>query len=151
MLDRRSFIAGVLVVGLCGNALAAGDDLPSWNDGAAKRSITDFVARATAQGGADFVPVEQRIAVFDNDGTLWCEQPMYFQALFMIDRVRELAPQHPEWKETQPFAGVLSGDHAALANLDLKTIETLIATTHAGMTTEEFAATVKKWLATAKH
>ena len=133
--------------------LARGGDrpLPSWNDGAARSAILAFVAKATHERGPDFVPPAERIAVFDNDGTLWCEQPLYFQALFMFDRIRELAPQHSDWKVTQPFAAVLSGDHAALARLDAKAIDALMASTHAGMTTDEFAAIVRKWLATARH
>jgi phosphoglycolate phosphatase-like HAD superfamily hydrolase len=125
--------------------------LPSWNDGHARSAIISFVEKVTREGSPDFLRAEDRIAVFDNDGTLWCEQPLYFQALFAFDRIRELAPQHPEWKDTQPFAAVLSGDHAALAKLDTKAIESLLATTHAGMTTDEFAAIVKKWLSTARH
>ena len=86
------------------------DPLPSWNDGAAKKSIVDFVAKVTKEGSPDFVPVAERIATFDNDGTLWCEQPMYFQFLFALDRVKALAPQHPEWKDKEPFASLLKGD-----------------------------------------
>ena len=94
---------------------APADPLPSWNDGPAKQAIVDFVARVTTQGGPDFVPPAERIATFDNDGTLWAEQPIYFQFAFAIDRVKALAPQHPEWKEQQPFKAVLEGDMKALA------------------------------------
>ncbi|OAI53946.1 haloacid dehalogenase [Planctomyces sp. SCGC AG-212-M04] len=125
--------------------------LPSWNDGPPRSAILSFVDKVTREGSADFIRPEDRVAVFDNDGTLWCEQPLYFQALFMFDRIRELAPQHPEWKQTQPFAAVLSGDHAALAHLDAKALDALMASTHAGMTTDEFAAIVKKWLSTSRH
>ena len=111
---RRSILAaflGLTVIGALGHeAHAQPDPLPSWNDGAAKKSITEFVERVTVQGGADFVPPAERIAVFDNDGTLWTEQPVYFQAAFAFDRVRAMAPQHPEWKTTQPFKAVLDKD-----------------------------------------
>ena len=116
---RQALLAALLACGLAiiprFEARAQTDPLPSWNDGAVKKSITDFVARATTQGGADFVPVEQRIATFDNDGTLWCEQPFYFQMAFAFDRVKAMAPQHPEWKTQQPFKGVLERDRNALA------------------------------------
>jgi phosphoglycolate phosphatase-like HAD superfamily hydrolase len=128
-----------------------GDPLSSWNDGPAKRSIVEFVTKVTKPGSPDFVPVAERIAVFDNDGTLWAEQPMYFQALFTFDRIKALAPQHPEWKEKEPFASVLKGDvKSALAGGEHALVEMLMAT-HAGMTTEEFAKIVKDWLAIAKH
>ena len=90
--------------------LAQTDPLPSWNDGPAKKAIVDFVAKVTKNGSPDFVPLAERIATFDNDGTLWCEQPMYFQLLFALDRVKALAPQHPEWKDKEPFASLLKGD-----------------------------------------
>src|SRR6266436_2228830 len=98
-----------------GSVQAQTNSLPSWNDGAAKKSITDFVARVTTQGGADFIPIEQRIATFDNDGTLWTEQPVYFQVAFAFDRVKAMAPQHPEWKAKQPFKALLERDMKALA------------------------------------
>ena len=97
------------------SAQAQGDPLPSWNDGPTKTSITNFVARVTTQGGPDFVPPDQRIATFDNDGTLWCEQPMYVQFAFILARVKALAPQNPDWKGKQPFQAVLDGDMKALA------------------------------------
>ena len=96
-------------------ATQAPDPLPSWNEGASKKAIADFVSRVTRQGGPDFVPPAERIATFDNDGTLWSEQPVYFQVAFALDRVKALAPQHPEWKTTQPFKGVLEGDMKAVA------------------------------------
>ncbi|MBI3485281.1 MAG: haloacid dehalogenase-like hydrolase, partial [Acidobacteria bacterium] len=115
------------------------------------KSIMEFVARVTKPGSPDFVPVPQRIAVFDNDGTLWAEQPMYFPVLFIFDRIKALAPQHPEWKEKEPFASVLKGDlKSALAGGEHALMEMAMAT-HAGMTTEEFKQIVKDWLATAKH
>ena len=133
------------------SALAqATDPLPSWNDGATKTSITDFVARVTTQGGPDFVPPDQRIATFDNDGTLWVEQPMYVQLAFVLDRVKALAPQNPEWKTKQPFKAVLDGDMKALAASGEKGLVELMAVTHAGMTTDEFAKIVTDWLATAR-
>lgn len=127
------------------------DPLPSWNSGAAKKSITDFVAHATAASGPDFVPAAARIATFDNDGTLWTEQPNYVQAIFALDRLRTLAPQHPEWKSEQPFKAVLDNDRKALAALGEKGILTIMMATHAGMTTDEFRKTVLDWLATARH
>jgi phosphoserine phosphatase len=129
----------------------ADDPLPSWNDGPAKKAITDFVQRVTRNGGPEFVPPAERIAVFDNDGTLWSEQPLYFQAMFAIDRIKDMAPKHPEWKERQPFKGILEGDlHTALAGVEHPAVELMMAS-HSGMTTDEFEADVKRWLATAKH
>ena len=127
------------------------DPLPSWNDGPAKATILEFVAKVTKQGSPDFVPPAERIAVFDNDGTLWAEQPMYFQLSFALDRVQTLASQHPEWKDQEPFASLLRHDvHRALAGGEHAMLEIVMAT-HAGMTTEEFEKIVKDWLATAKH
>ena len=129
----------------------AQDPLPSWNDGPAKQSIVDFVAKVTKEGSPDFVPPAERIATFDNDGTLWAEQPMYFQLIFALDRVKALAPQHPEWKDKEPFASLLKGDvKGALAGGEQAMVEIVMAT-HAGMTTEEFEKIVKDWLATARH
>jgi phosphoglycolate phosphatase-like HAD superfamily hydrolase len=141
----------VLALVYAANAFAQTDPLPSWNDGAAKKSITDFVAKVTTQGSADFVPPAERIAVFDNDGTLWCEQPIYFQAAFALDRVRAMAKDHPEWKNQQPFKAFLAGDKQALASQGEKGLLTLVGIAHAGMTTDEFAKSVADWLATAKH
>jgi len=124
--------------------------LVSWNDGATKTAIVDFVARVTTEGSPDFVPVPERIATFDNDGTLWCEQPMYTQLAFAIDRVRVLGPQHPEWKTQEPFASLLKGDvKNALAGE--KALVELIAATHAGMTTDAFSLIVDEWMKTARH
>jgi phosphoserine phosphatase len=136
-----------------GSALAQtpGGVLSSWNDGAVKTSITDFVARVTTQGGPDFVPPAQRIAVFDNDGTLWTEHPMYFQLTFALDSVKALAPQHPEWKDKQPFKAVLEGDMKTLAESGERGLLELIIVTHAGMTIDEFQKIVTDWLATARH
>jgi phosphoglycolate phosphatase-like HAD superfamily hydrolase len=127
------------------------DPLPSWNDGAAKQAIVGFVDRVTEEGSADFVPVDQRIATFDNDGTLWAEQPIYVQFAFAIDRVKALAPDHPEWRETEPFEAALEGDLDALAGVGEKGFLEIIAATHTGMTTEEFSAIAAEWLATARH
>ncbi|AND94127.1 MULTISPECIES: HAD family hydrolase [Bradyrhizobium] len=124
--------------------------LPSWNEGPTKASIVDFVARVTENGGPYFVPPDQRIATFDNDGTLWIEQPMYVQLAFALDRVKVLAPMHPEWKDKQPFAAVLNGDLKALAAFGEKGVAELLAVTHAGMTTAEFEKIVTDWLATAR-
>src|SRR4051794_12888484 len=136
---------------LSAQAQAQGDALASWNDGATKRSITDFVARVTRQGGPDFVAPAERVAVFDNDGTLWVEQPMYVQLAFALDRVKAMAPLHPEWKDKQPFKAVLEGDMRALAESGEHGLVELIMVTHAGMTSEEFAKIVTDWLATARH
>jgi phosphoserine phosphatase len=127
------------------------DQLPSWNDGTSKRAIVDFVTRVTTEGGPDFVPVPERIATFDNDGTLWSEKPVPFQVLFAFDRVKALAPQHPEWTTTEPFASVLRGDMAGLAAGGEKGVVTLMMATHAGMTTDEFGQIAKDWFATARH
>jgi phosphoserine phosphatase len=125
--------------------------LPSWNDGNTKQAIMHFVERVTTPGGNDFVPPAERIAVFDNDGCLWAEQPAYFQALFVFDRIKALAPQHPEWRTQEPFASVLKGDvKAALAGGEKALLEMVMAT-HAGMSTGEFEQVVRDWLATARH
>jgi phosphoserine phosphatase len=130
---------------------AADDPLPSWNAGKTKDAITGFVQRVTTEGGADFVEPAGRLATFDNDGTLWAEQPLYFQLFFAIDRVKTLAPQHPEWKDQEPFASLLKGDaKAALAGGEHAILEIIMAT-HAGMTTADFENIVKDWIATAKH
>jgi phosphoglycolate phosphatase-like HAD superfamily hydrolase len=127
------------------------DPLPSWNDNNVKRSILDFVTRVSTEGGGEFVPPVERIAVFDNDGTLWCEQPTFFQALFAFDRIRQLAPQHPEWKTREPFASVLRGDEKSALAGGMHAIVEMAMASHAGTTTEEFAAIVTDWIATARH
>jgi phosphoglycolate phosphatase-like HAD superfamily hydrolase len=127
------------------------DTLPSWNDTATKKAIFNFVERVTKQGSPDFVPEAERIATFDNDGTLWAEQPMYFQIMFALYRVKVLAPQHPEWKTTEPFASLLKGDvKGALAGGEPAIFKIVVAT-HSGMTTAEFDEIVRTWIATAKH
>jgi phosphoglycolate phosphatase-like HAD superfamily hydrolase len=131
-------------------AQAAGE-LPSWNDGQAKQAITAFIAKVTKPGTPDFVPVAERIAVFDNDGTLWAEQPLYFQFLFAIDRVKALSSQHPQWKDKEPFASLLKGDlKSALAGGEHAMLQ-IMGAAHSNLTTEEFESIVKNWLATAKH
>jgi phosphoserine phosphatase len=127
------------------------DSLPSWNDGASKRAIVDFVRRVTTEGNPEYVAVPDRVAVFDNDGTLWVEQPMYTQLAFLLDDVRKLAPQHPEWKTTEPFKFVLENDPARLAAAGVPGLMQLLAATQCGMSTEEFAKTAKDWIETARH
>ena len=151
-MKRRSLVTLAAVTGLAlaWNAHAA-DPLPSWNDGTAKQAILRFVEKTTREGSPDFVPVAERIAVFDNDGTLWAEQPMYFQALFALDRVKALAPQHPEWRTEEPFASLIKGDVKAVLAGGERAAGQLTMAAHAGNTTEEFAKTVSDWIATAKH
>ncbi|MCB5204024.1 haloacid dehalogenase-like hydrolase [Neorhizobium sp. T786] len=129
----------------------AQDVLPSWNDTAAKSRIIDFVTKTTTEGGEGYVPPDERIAVFDNDGTLWSEQPYYFQLGFVLDRVKKLAPQHPEWQEKEPFKSVLANDLANVAAGGERALVELVMTTHAGMTTDEFNKIVTDWFASAKH
>lgn len=141
-----------LLTVLASSAVAfAEDPLPSWNDGPTKSSILDFVECATNDGCKMYVPPEERIATFDNDGTLWSEQPIYFQLAFAMDRIKAMAPEHPEWKEKQPFKGVLEGDLKAVLAGGKKSLLEIMATSHAGMTTEEFEEIVKEWITTAKH
>jgi phosphoglycolate phosphatase-like HAD superfamily hydrolase len=129
----------------------AADQLPSWNNTAPKNAIIAFVEKVTKQGSPDFVLPPERIAVFDNDGTLWAEQPMYFQTFFTFDRVKALAPQHPEWKTQEPFASILKGDvKAALAGGE-RALGQLLMATHAGMSCEEFEKSVRDWVVTARH
>jgi len=140
----------ILLLQLSSAAFAA-DPLPSWNDGPAKQSIITFVEKVTTPGSPDFVPVPERIATFDNDGTLWCEQPLPVQLYFALDRVKALAPKHPEWKTQEPFASLLKGDlKTALAGGDHAVLDLMMAT-HTGMTTVEFAQVVNDWIATAKN
>ena len=132
-------------------AVHAADPLPSWNDGASKQAIMAFVAKVTTQGSPGFVPAPERIAVFDNDGTLWAEQPLYTQLYFALDRVKVLAPQHPEWKTEEPYASLLKGDVKGALASDERAMISILMTTHAGMTTDEFNKIVAEWIATAKH
>jgi haloacid dehalogenase-like hydrolase len=129
----------------------SGTSLPSWNEGATKQSILDFVAAVTREGSPDFVPPAERIATFDNDGTLWVEHPMYTQLAFALDRVKTLAPQHPEWKDMQPFKAALEGDMKTLAGSGEHGLLELLMATHAGMTANEFQKIVVDWIATARH
>ncbi len=147
----RGLSLAALVLGSgCGHE-AGPDPLPSWRDTAPRKAIVAFVERVTSQGSPDFVPPPERIAVFDNDGTLWTEQPVYVQLAFMFDQVKALAPAHPEWKTKEPFASLLRGDtRAALAGGE-QGLVALMAATHSGMTTDEFARTVTDWIRTAKH
>jgi hypothetical protein len=155
-VNRRRLIsllgAALLVLGLTPSpAGAQPDPLPSWNDGAPKRAILDFVGRVTREGGPDFVPPPERIATFDNDGTLWAEQPIYFQVEFALDEVKRLAPQWPEWKDREPFRSVIAGDLRALLTAGEKDLSEIMAVTHSGMTIDEFTKAVTDWLATARH
>jgi len=149
---KAKLISRALVsVSLCvGSIVHAQDPLPSWNDTSAKKAIIAFVERVTKEGSPDFVKPEERIATFDNDGTLWAEKPIYFQFQFAIDRVKALAPQHPQWKERKPFNYILTGNMKALL-ADGKSMMTLMTVSHTGMTTDEFEKIVKEWLHTAKH
>jgi hypothetical protein len=154
MSDRRKWplFAFVAFIGLAGVISATADEpLSSWNDGPTKQAIKDFVDRVTKEDNPDFVPTPQRIAVFDNDGTLWSEQPLYFQLMFALDRVKAMAPGHPEWREKEPFASLLQGNvQRALAGGEPSIME-IIQVTHAGMTTEEFHDEVIDWITTARH
>lgn len=149
---RRRFVMTAAASALAAtSATAQTDPLPSWNDGPVKQAILDFVKRVTVEGAADFVPIPERIAVFDNDGTLWSEQPIYFQFAFAVDRVKALAPEHPEWKTEEPFKSLLAGDLKGLAASGEKGLLEIMAVSHTGMTTESFTTTVTDWLAGAQH
>jgi phosphoserine phosphatase len=132
-------------------AAARAADLASWNEGPTRQAIVAFVQKVTEANGQDFVPPEQRIAVFDNDGTLWAEQPIYFELAFMLDRIRQLAPQHPDWKAKQPFKAVLEGDRQWVASASREELAQLFIASHTGMTPEAFRTAVRAWLGTARH
>lgn len=149
-MNRLPIIAFVLIA-ISASVVRANDPLPSWNAGPTKDAIVKFVERVTTKGSPDYVPPAARIATFDNDGCLWSEKPVYFQLLFSIDRIKALAPKHPEWKTEQPFQTVLEGDQTALTKLTEKDLLKLLMASHAGMTTSEFRQTVKDWLKTTKH
>jgi phosphoserine phosphatase len=160
VLGRRAVLGGVAAAaaaGIAGHlgvpaAVAAEDNvLPSWNDGPARTAILDFITAATNEGDAGFVPVADRIATFDQDGTLWVEHPIYGQAVFAIDRVKAMAPDHPDWATTAPYDAILSGDQTALAGFSEKDWEQIIGATHAGMTVEAFQKIAAEWAATAKN
>jgi hypothetical protein len=147
----RACAAGLLFfVAVCGLHAQPVDPLPSWNAGTAKARIVAFVQAVTEPGGKDFVAPADRIVVFDNDGTLWSEQPMYFQLAFALDRVKAMAPKRLEWKTKQPFKAALDGDMKTLTAAGEMGLLELVAASHAGLTTDEFAAVVKDWLATAR-
>ena len=131
--------------------LPAQDPLPSWNETAPKKAIIDFVGKVTKEESPDFVPPNERIATFDNDGTLWVEQPIYTQITFAVDEVAATAPQHPEWREKEPFKTILAHDRAALLKFSIQDFEKVVAVTHSGMTVPQFQEIVNKWLAQAKH
>jgi hypothetical protein len=157
-LSRRAFTGAITLLpalsGVLQPTIARAQDtdpLPSWNEGATRKAITTFVERVTKEGSPDFVPVQDRIATFDNDGTLWCEHPMYVQLAFALDRVKAMAPLHPEWKDKQPFKAVLEGDMKTLAQAGEHGLVELVLVTHAGMTTAEFEKIVTTWLETARH
>jgi phosphoglycolate phosphatase-like HAD superfamily hydrolase len=150
IMSRKVVATLIFLLGLATPGFGQ-DPLPSWSDTTPKRAIVAFVEKVTREGSPDFVPPAERIAAFDNDGTLWCEQPNYFQGFFIIDRIKALAPQHPEWKKKEPFASLLKGDLKATLAGGVKTLDKMIMVTHAGMTSDEFAQTVAEWLATARH
>ena len=149
-IDHRitNALLAVLLVAFLPGCAASQDPLPSWNDGSTKKAILEFVAAVTEKGGKDYVEPAERIAVFDNDGTLWVEYPMYTQVLFAFDRVKNLAPQHPEWKTKQPFKALLEGDMKTVGASGMKGLMEIIMATHSGMTAAEFEKTVTNWLAT---
>ena len=130
---------------------ASGDPLPSWNEGAAKASIVSFVRATTDAASPDYVRPEERIATFDNDGTLWAEQPYYFQFAFAIDQIKALAPRNPDWQDQEPFKSMLTGNAKSVLTGDQRALVQIVAATHFGMTTDEFEAEVRKWLASARH
>jgi phosphoglycolate phosphatase-like HAD superfamily hydrolase len=141
-------LAGLLIF----TTVALADDpLPSWNEGPSKQAIVAFVKKVTTEGSPDFVKPAERIATFDNDGTLWAEQPVYFQLIFAVDRVKAMAPQHPEWKDTEPFKSAIAGDMKGLMATGKEGLMKIVAVSHANMTADEFAQSVRDWLATAKH
>ncbi|HWC77277.1 MAG TPA: HAD family hydrolase, partial [Blastocatellia bacterium] len=154
---RRALLSGLFLAAYAAAFVQAfspqgnSDPLQGWNEGPSKKAIVEFVSRVTKVGGPDFVPIAERIATFDNDGTLWSEQPIYFQFAFALDRMKAIAPLHPEWKTTQPFKAVLEGDMKALAASGERGLGEVLMATHTGMTTEEFSRTVADWFATARH
>jgi phosphoglycolate phosphatase-like HAD superfamily hydrolase len=150
IVRRTVFVAASLSALSTVSAGAQAAPLASWNDGPAKQAIIEFVRTTTNRGSPQFVPPAERIATFDNDGTLWVEQPFYTQGVFALDRVGQLAPQHPEWKDTEPFKSVIARDKAAMAKFTEQDFEKIIAVTHSGMTVEAFRTIVANWLASAK-
>jgi phosphoglycolate phosphatase-like HAD superfamily hydrolase len=150
-MKRLCCAAALLALCVTSSVKAADDPLPSWNDGPTKQSIVNFVMAVTKEGGPDYVKPEERVATFDNDGTLWIEMPMYNQFVFAVDEVKSQANQHPEWKDKEPFKSVLAGDMKAVAAMGEKGMLEIVAATHSGMTTVEFNKSVKEWLEAAKH
>ena len=148
ILRQLTLVAGFILAPAL--PASAADPLPSWNNTTPKKTIIAFVEKVTKQGSTDFVPVPERIATFDNDGTLWSEKPVPFQLIFAFDRVKALEPQHPEWKTQEPFASLLKGDMQGVAAAGEKGILDIIVATHTGMTTDEFTQEVQAWIATAK-
>ena len=148
MIRKSVAAAALLALASCA---AADDPLQSWNDGATKQSIIEFVTKVSSPESVDYVPPAERIAVFDNDGTLWAEQPLYFQLFFAFDRVKALAPEHPEWRDTQPFKAVLENDLEAVLSGGEHALLELVLATHTGMTATEFSAVASDWFKTAKH
>ncbi len=128
-----------------------GEVLPSWNTGNVKTEIMEFVEEVCDSSSVNFIPIADRIATFDNDGTLWAEQPMYFQLLFAIQRIKDMAPEHPEWTKEEPYKSILTEDFESLMKQGPSALYSLIYTSHAGNTTEEFEQIVSKWISTAKH
>jgi phosphoglycolate phosphatase-like HAD superfamily hydrolase len=151
LLAVSIIVIAIVFVTLAVPVLAVDDPLPSWNDGPAKLAVIQFVLTTTDKSGPNYVAPEDRIATFDQDGTVWAEHPLYTQAIFELDRVKALANEHPEWQTTEPFRSVLTGDTAAMAKFDKQDWARIIAATQAGMSTEAFAEIVRQWLATAKH
>ena len=147
----RIAVAAGAALATCAVWAQSADPLPSWNDGPARRAIVQFVERVATPGRPDYIALPERIAVFDNDGTLWSEQPFYFQFAFALDRVKRLAVTRPEWKDTEPFASVLKGDFKAVVAGGERSLTEILAATHAGMTTAEFGKAVEEWIATARH
>src|SRR5215470_13537158 len=145
-----TLLATILTLAAVG-PLAAEDPLASWNDTGPKKTILEFVGKVTKPGAADFVAPAERIATFDNDGCLWAEQPMYFQLAFALDRVKALAPLHPEWKTQEPYKSLLAGDVKAVLAGGEKSLVEIVMATHAGITTEEFTKVVQEWTKTARH
>jgi phosphoglycolate phosphatase-like HAD superfamily hydrolase len=143
-------VATLATLAFAGSSWAA-DPLPSWSDTGPKKAIVQFVEKVTKEGSPDFVPVPERIATFDNDGTLWAEQPIYTQVFFLVDQVKAMAPRHPEWRTQEPFASVLKGDLKAVTANGEAGVAALLVATHSGMTTDEFSRSVSDWIATAKH
>jgi len=149
-MQNTSYLIIALITSLLSPTLHA-DPLPSWNEGVNKQAIISFVERTTRADSPDYVVPAKRIATFDNDGCLWSEQPLYFQLIFIIDQIKTLAPQHPEWKNTEPFASILKGDTKKALSGGKKALMELAIATHANISTEEFDQSVSKWLATARH